>query len=66
MKETTESLPDFVRVGVPDGIIGDIDHTGVFYLVYSVRSHHRNSSPLGDQHDVITLQEPEKTWSIGF
>ena len=64
VKIFTGILPLFVWVGIFDSIVGDVNHLGIFYFVYRVRSDQCDSSTLRNEDHIITLQEPHETWKI--
>ena len=45
---------------VSDSVIGNVEHAGVLDLVNGVGSNHGHAPALGDQHNVIPLQETHK------
>ena len=42
-------------------VIGNVDHAGVFDFVDGVATDVSHLSPLGDQHDVVALEEAHET-----
>lgn len=59
-REENATVPCFIRVCNPDRIIGNVDHAGVFNFVDGVAPDVGHPSTLGDQHNVVPLQETYK------
>lgn len=59
LKERAKA-PCFIRVRDPDRVIGDVDHAGVLNFVDGVATDVSHLSTLGDQHDVVPLEETYK------
>lgn len=55
------TVPCFIGVCNPDRIIGNVDHAGVFNFVNGVAADVGHLSTLGDQHNVVALEETHKT-----
>lgn len=43
-----------------DGVIRDVYHAGVFYLIDGVTPNVGHLASLGDQNDVVAFQETDK------
>ena len=56
----SSAVPGLIGVCDPDRVNWDVDHAGVFYFVNGVTANVGHLSALGDQHNVVALQETHK------